>query len=252
MSEAQERVRVEMESPEIAIIHMVDAAGKNGLNQPFIDAFSECLEIVRANELVRVVVLRGLPDVFCSGASLDTLKMMCRHELKAIDIVLSRMILNLPVPVVAAMEGHAIGGGFAVGLCADIAILARESRYGCSFMNMGFTPGMGITKLIEHFVTPSLAHEMQYTGTFYKGSHFAGRSSFSDILPREEVYGKAMVVARSIAEKPRLSLMVLKKYLSMERRRTFEETITVESMMHDITLHQESMSEYIDSQYVKY
>jgi polyketide biosynthesis enoyl-CoA hydratase PksI len=231
---------------------MADAAGKNGLTQPFIDSFVDCLNEIKANEGVRAVLLTGLSDIFCSGADLDTLRKMCRNELKPIDIVLSRMILNLPVPVIAAMEGHAIGGGFAVGLCADMVVLAEESRYGCSFMNMGFTPGMGITKLIEHFVAPSLAHEMMYTGTFYKGKQFIGKSSFNYIVPRSEVREKAFYLAQTVAEKPRLSLAVLKSYLSLQRRKSFEETLTMESMMHDITLHQESMAAYIEANYVKY
>jgi len=50
-----------------------------------------------------------------------------QKQIKPVDIVLSKMILDIPVPVISAMEGHAIGGGLALGLCADIAILAEES-----------------------------------------------------------------------------------------------------------------------------
>ena len=53
----------------------------------------------------------------------------------------------------AAGEPIKIGGGFALGLCADVILLARESRYGCTFMNLGFTPGMGTTSLLEHVLS---------------------------------------------------------------------------------------------------
>lgn len=239
-------------TPSIANICMNDVAGKNGLNHGFIEAFISCLDEVKFNENVKVVVLTGLPDVFCSGADIETLKKLSKNEMKAVDIVLSRMILHLPVPVISAMKGHAVGGGMAVGLCADIAIIAKESRYGCSFMNMGFTPGMGVTKLMENYFSPSLAHEMQYTGTFYKGSHFIGKSSFNYILPKAEVEEKAFILAEAIAEKPRKSLVVLKNYQSLERRKMFEETLTIESMMHDITLAQKETTTIIEENYVKY
>jgi len=239
-------------TPNIANICMNDVSGKNGLTHGFITDFVSCLNEAKSNEDIKTVVLSGLPDVFCSGADIGTLRKLCKNEMKAVDIVLSRMILHLPVPVISAMEGHAIGGGLAVGLCADIAIIAEESRYGCSFMNMGFTPGMGITKLMENFISPSLAQEMQYTGIFYKGKEFIGKSSFNYILPKSEVKDKALILAEAIAEKPRKSLLVLKNYQSMQRRKTFEETLTIESMMHEITLAQKETMEIIEENYVKY
>jgi polyketide biosynthesis enoyl-CoA hydratase PksI len=252
VSERESLVRLSYDSAGVATIRMSDQRGRNGLTPPFIDAFVHCLNEAGARQDVRAVVLAGLPDVFCSGADLNTLRRMCGGQLKPVDIVLSRMILHLPVPVVAAMEGHAVGGGLAIGLCADIAVLARESRYGCAFMNMGFTPGMGMTKLLEYYVSPSLAHEMLYTGRYVRGQDFVGKSAFNHIVPKNEVSRKAAVLARGIAEKPREALTVLKNYLSLGRRKTFEETLTVESMMHDITLHRECAAAYIDENYVKY
>jgi polyketide biosynthesis enoyl-CoA hydratase PksI len=139
---------------------MQDVAGKNALSAPFLEELIPILEALKNDTNIKVVLMSGTPEIFCSGADIDTLIKLCKREIKPVDIILSKMILDLPVPVIAAMEGHAIGGGLAIGACADIAILAAESRYGCSFMNMGFTPGMGITKLLEHFMSPAMAQEM--------------------------------------------------------------------------------------------
>ena len=168
------------------------------------------------------------------------------------DIILSKMILDIPVPVISAMEGHAIGGGFALGLCADIAVLAEESRYGCSFMNMGFTPGMGITKLLEHYMSPAIAQEMQYTGNFYQGRSLIGKTNFNYIIPKAEVLERAQILAETMAEKPRKALSVLKRYQSMERRKTFEETYSIETMMHELTFDQNEILKTIEENYVRY
>ncbi len=140
---------------------MQDVAGKNALSPHFVERLTEVIREVATNEKIKILILSGTSEIFCSGADLDTLVRLCKKEILPVDIILSKMLLDIQIPVVAAMEGHAIGGGLALGLCADIAILAEESRYGCSFMNMGFTPGMGITKLMEHYMSPAIAQEMQ-------------------------------------------------------------------------------------------
>ncbi len=236
----------------IGIMKMTDAKGKNGLNPEFIEELIHCLNEAKTNESLKVLIMCGLPDVFCSGADLNTLIRLCKKEIKPVDIVLSKMILDIPVPVISAMEGHAIGGGLALGLCADIAILAEESRYGCSFMNMGFTPGMGITKLMEHYMSPAVAQEMQYTGNNYSGKSLIGKTNFNYILPKAEVLEKAEILAEAMAEKPRKALSVLKRYQSMQRRKTFEETYSIETMMHELTFNEEEILMIIKENYVKY
>jgi polyketide biosynthesis enoyl-CoA hydratase PksI len=144
-----------------------------------------------------------------------------------------------------------VGGGLALGLCADIAILEEESRYGCSFMNMGFTPGMGITRLLEHFMAPAVAHELLYTGINYKGRDLKGKTQFNYILPRQEVLPKALELARALAEKTPQVLRLLKRYLSMNRRKLFEETHSIESMMHEISFQQMDILTSIQENYVR-
>jgi polyketide biosynthesis enoyl-CoA hydratase PksI len=245
-------VELKYETSGIVNLRMNDAEGKNGLTPAFVEALMECLNEVKLNEEIKVLVMTGLPDVFCSGADLNTLIRLCKKELKPVDIVLSKLLLDIPVPVVSAMEGHAIGGGLALGCCADIAILAEESRYGCSFMNMGFSPGMGITKLLEHYMSPAVSQEMQYTGKFYQGKSLIGKTNFNYILPKAEVLDKAGELAEAMAEKPRQALSVLKRYQSMHRRQKFEETFTIETMMHELTFNQEEILKIIEQNYVRY
>ena len=244
-------VSLTSDSNGVFTLFMGDAASKNALTPEFVELLVECLNAVKLNDAIKVLVLKGLPDVFCSGADMDTLIKLCKRELKPVDIILSKMILDIPVPVISAMEGHAIGGGLALGLCADVAVLAEESRYGCSFMNMGFTPGMGITKLMEHYMSPAIAQEMQYTGKFYQGRDLIGKTNFNYILPKADVLEKANALAESMAEKPRKALAVLKRYQSMQRRKLFEETYSIETMMHELTFNEEEILKIIKENYVR-
>ena len=236
----------------IANIQMIDVAGKNGLTPHFVEELIACINETKSNESFKVLVMTGTPEIFNSGADLKTLERLSNKEMKPVDIILTKMMLDIPIPIIAAAEGHAIGGGLALTVCADMTIIAEESRYGCSFMNMGFTPGMGITKLMEHYMSPAIAQEMQYTGLFYQGRHLKGKTNFNYILPKAEVVDKAMQLAEAIAEKPRKALVTLKRYQSMARRKMFEETFSIETMMHELTFDQTEILKTIQENYVKY
>ena len=244
-------VTLSIESESIACIQMRDETGKNALSEAFIEQLEKNLKQATEDLNIKVVLLIGLPTVFCSGADLKTLAALGKGDIQPVDIHLSKRLLDIPVPVIAAMEGHAVGGGLALGLCADIAILASESRYGCSFMNMGFTPGMGITKLMEHYMSPAVAHELLYTGVNKKGADLRDKTNINYILPKAEVLPMALQIAHAIAEKSRDSLVLLKRYLSIPRRKLFEETYSIESMMHDITFNQSSILKSIKENYVR-
>jgi polyketide biosynthesis enoyl-CoA hydratase PksI len=102
-------------------------------------------------------------------------------------------------------------------------------------MNLGFTPGMGTTRLCEHVLSTAVTHELLYTGELRRGDRFAG-SGVNHIVPAAQVEKLAFDLAARIAEKPRLALTTLKRTLSLPRRQAFEQSITTESLMHQVTL----------------
>lgn len=233
----------------IVTVEMRDVVGRNALSELFVEELLAALLLVGRMVDSRVVVVCGLPDVFCAGASLEVLEKVVSGEVVPGDHHLSKALLDIPVPTIAAMEGHAIGGGLALGLCADISIIARESRYGCSFMNMGFTPGMGATRLLENVLSPAIAHELLYSGERRRGADFEGRSGFNHILPRADVRSKAYEVAERIAEKPRAALEALKRVLSADKRRAFEETRATEALMHAVSFGEGDVRQRIKDNY---
>jgi 4-carboxy-3-alkylbut-2-enoyl-[acp] decarboxylase len=245
-------VGLDVDSTGVATLSLDDVAGQNTMSEPLVAQLIERLHEVAVAPQVKVVVLKGLPQVFSGGASRELLDNLMRGEVALSDILLPRAMFDLPVPTIAALEGHAIGGGLALGLCADLVLIARESRYGCSFMNMGFTPGMGMTRLLEHLLAPAMAHEMLFTGQAFKGAHFEGRSGFNYILPRAEVLPKAYELAGRIAEKPRVAVELLKRALSLGRRQLFEATRTIETFMHQISFAQTDAARLVAEHYGTY
>lgn len=219
----------------IASVVLSDPDSSNALGEPMVDALQDAFAAIDRDASVRVAVLSGEGDTFSCGAPRELLLRLAAGDVRPTDILLPRLLLDCPVPVIAAMAGHATGGGFALGLAADIVLIGDDSRYGFTFMNLGFTPGMGTTRLCEHVLSPAVAHELLYTGELRRGRAFAG-SGINHVLPRETVVSAALDIAARIADKPRHAVTPLKRTLSLPRRRAFETSITHESFMHQITL----------------
>lgn len=245
MSDRTKRISIECVDEGIVALHLADAEEKNAFSTSFTNELLAALETISNDRDSRVCIVRGLPEVFCSGGHRDMLLDLAHGKIAASDIMISRAMLEVPIPTIAAMEGHAVGGGLALGLCCDVMVMARESRYGCSFMNMGFTPGMGTTRLLQMAVGEFVAAEMMYGGEFFRGTHFQGRG-VNHVLPRSQVLSKSISIARRFADKPRHALELLKRSLSLVKRQAFEDARTTESMMHEICFSQPETAKAIE------
>ncbi len=226
---------LELDPNGVAVLTMRDPARKNALSQEMVQELEERAAALAHNSNVKTVILAGLDEYFSTGANREVLEQIIAGKVTPHDLLLPRVMLDLPVPVISAMAGHAIGGGLALGVCADVTVIARESRYGATFINYGLTPGMGLTRLLEHLLGSALANEMLLTGKAFRGSHFEGRGGFNYVLPQKDVMTKAFEIASLLLEKPRTSLVTLKLFLSSTKRELFEAARTSECLMHQIT-----------------
>ncbi|MGC4083043.1 MAG: enoyl-CoA hydratase/isomerase family protein [Vicinamibacterales bacterium] len=241
-------VVTDVDARGIATITMNDPAASNALGEAMVHELIAAFDYAGGRDDVRAVVLTGSGPTFSAGAPVDLLLRLVRGELEPADITLPRALLGCPVPVIAAVAGHAVGGGFALALAADIIVLASECRYGFTFMNYGFTPGMGTTRLCEHALSPAVAHELLYSGELRRGDRFSG-SGINHVVPREAVIETALDIAARIAEKPRTALELLKRTLATPRRTAFEEALTVEAQMHEITMRAPGVEARITADY---
>jgi polyketide biosynthesis enoyl-CoA hydratase PksI len=225
----------------IAVLRMCDEKTGNALSEAMVHRLEALFTDIANHDEIKVVILAGLPDYFCSGASRDVLLKLAENQIEPNELTLPRHVLRISVPTIAAMEGHAIGGGLALGICCDIILIAPESSYSCPFMNYGFTPGMGTTRLLEHVVSPAIAHEMLFTGRPFKGAHFEHRGGFNHVVPRSELWKRTMDIAERIAEKPRAALVLLKANLIAGRRKIYEGAFQAETEMHQKTFYEPSV-----------
>ena len=248
---AQDKILVERDEAGIVTLTLNDPEERNALGHAFVEELIERLTAIGEDPEARVCIVRGAEEIFCAGGHKDMLMALASGEVAASDIIVSRAMLELPIPSIACVEGHAVGGGLTLALCCDMVLLAEESSYGCSFMNMGFTPGMGTTRLLQLAVGEYIAAEMMYSGRFVRGAHFANRGLINDVMPRRKLHRRALKLARSIAEKPRYALELLKHSLSIPKRQLFEEARSTESFMHEICFTKDETKALIEDYYPK-
>ena len=234
----------------VATIQMRDMDERNALSEALVADLAAAVEKFSAMPDAKVGILIGTAEVFCSGAPKALLRKLAAKKVLPSDLRLPSVILDCPLPLIAAMEGHAVGGGLALGLCTDVVIMARESRYGCNFMDYGLTPGMGTTRLLEQILSPAVATELLFTGELRRGTQFAGNAGINHVLPKGDVLPKARLIAERIAEKPRPSLVLLKNAISARRRTIFKEAFEVERGMHEAVLEHPDVARLIENEYL--
>lgn len=229
-------VSLEIMDNNIAIVHMQDEKDKNMYSDELIEGLMSAFYKINQNKEIKAVILTGYGHVFCMGGMQNQLIGIADRELSFTDApFLYKGLLRTDIPVISAMQGHASGGGMLLGLYADITIMAREAVYTASFTKYGFTPGMGATFILPEKLGKNIATEMMYTARSFRGEELEKRGASVVFRDQEDVLNEAVRIARSIAEKPRLTLSVLKQNLAAKILPGLIQAIDDEEKMHRVT-----------------
>ncbi|MEU9349352.1 enoyl-CoA hydratase-related protein [Streptomyces sp. NPDC048278] len=210
-------VGVRLDGP-VAEVTLDDAAHRNGITAALRDALPRALRYVHEETPARAIVLYGRPEIFCSGGTYDDLVVEgpVRTPL-AWDFVTAPA--TCPLPVIAAAQGGAVGGGLLLALYADLTVLSDSSGYAANFMSYGFTPCLGSTYLLPAVFGRQLGTEMLYTARPYRGRELAARGAGPQVVAYDAVPVQARRAADRIARAPREAVELLKRHLAGPRLR---------------------------------
>lgn len=242
-------VELEEVGEGIIQIKMQDKVHKNTFTNEMAEGLIQSFESIKSKSQYKVVIFTGYDSYFSSGGTQEALFSLSEGKGKFTDTNLYSLALNCPIPVISAMQGHGIGGGFAMGMFSDFVILSQESIYTANFMKYGFTPGMGATFILPKKLGLSLAEEMMISAGTYYGEELKSRGIPFPVLPRGKVMDYAMKLAKSIAEKPRDSLIVLKDHLVGSLREELPKVIELEVKMHELTFQKPEVKDLIESSF---
>lgn len=156
------------DKPGVVEIGLNRSAAKNAFNKAMLRSLQNAIEDIKSDKEVRVVVLRSLvPGVFSAGADLKERTKMTESEVVEFVTALRNsfeQVARLPSPVIAAVDGVALGGGLELALACDIRIASSSAKLGLVETKLGIIPGAGGTQRLPRVINPSLAKELIFTG----------------------------------------------------------------------------------------
>lgn len=243
-------VSLEIIEGSIALVTIADRENKNQLTEDVIAGLMVAFTSINNDSRIKAVVVTGYDNVFCMGGTKDQLLRISNRQNSFMDTpFIYRGLLECNVPVIAAMQGHASGGGMMFGLYADIVIMSHESMYTASFMKYGFTPGMGATFILREKLGHNLAVEMMYTASPFSGADLKSRGASVIFKDRANVLSEALSIAKKLAEKPVGSLKLLKQEFSQRYLSVLMDYIEREDEMHAISFVHPEVKEKINEFY---
>jgi enoyl-CoA hydratase/carnithine racemase len=208
--------------PEFVTLQVEDGVGTIRLDRPKMNAIDEQLHMeVRAAALeagkrddVRAVVLYGGERVFAAGADIKAMSQLTGSSMVAWGRELTASfteVARIPKPVVAAITGYALGGGYELALCADFRVLGQSARIGQPEILLGVIPGAGGTQRLARLVGPAKAKDLVFTGRHVGADEALASGLVDAVVPDEEVYPTAVAMARKFAAGPPLALAAAKQ-----------------------------------------
>jgi enoyl-CoA hydratase/carnithine racemase len=191
----------------------LDRPKMNALNGQVQEEIRAAALEATARKDVRAVVIWGGRKVFAAGADIKEMAGMSYTDMLDRSAGLSSSfstVARIPKPVVAAVNGYALGGGCELSLCADRRIAATDAVFGQPEILLGVIPGAGGTQRLTRLVGPSKAKDLCFTGRFVKAEEALAMGLADEVVAPDEVYDAALRWARQFANGPAYALMAAK------------------------------------------
>jgi len=191
---------------------------RNAIDDATRDALAQAFASLDDDLAIRVVILTGAGTAFCAGVDLATPGNVPVHASIAASPIVTRARLTAPLdafskPVIAALNGVAVGGGLEMALACDLRIASTSARFGLTEARIGSLPGSGGTQRLVGAVGRTFAAQMLFTGELISAEQAFASGLVSELHAPDALLGRAFALARVIAENAPLSLVAIKKAL---------------------------------------
>jgi enoyl-CoA hydratase len=208
-----ELVDVAVES-RVAVVTVNRPEAMNAFNTEVLTTLAAALTSLGPREDVGAVVITGAGSkAFVAGADIAEMKDKSPAEARVFAELgqsLTTTIEGLPQPVIAAVNGFALGGGCELALACDIRVCSEAARFGQPEINLGIIPGWGGSQRLSRLCGPGFARELVYTGRMVDAAEALHWGLVNAVYPPEELMPQAMKLAQTIAGKSRVALQYAK------------------------------------------
>lgn len=202
----------------IAYITLNRPQRMNALNSKLIAEMTDALNRFGEDESVNVVVLQGAPKFFCVGADITEVSDLTGagqlYDFLDKVLVMLQKIEFLPKPVVAAVEGYALGGGCELALACDLRLAAESARFGVPEIEIGAIPGAGGTSRLPRVVGPTWAKEMVFFGEPISAQEAYRIGLVNRVFPDDEFKDDVLSYTQKLAQKAPVAIRFAKQSIN--------------------------------------
>jgi enoyl-CoA hydratase/carnithine racemase len=243
----EDRVRVQVGEDQVAVVALTRTGKSNALDGRMFDALIEAGERLRREPGVRAVVLTGEGSGFCAGIDMQVLADMkggtiagTRHLAERSHGLCNRFQYaawiwrELPMPVIAAMHGFALGGGLELALGADIRHATPDTRMAIMEVNWGLVPDMCGSVRFYDLMRDDVIRELAFTGREFNGMQAQGYGLVTRI--ESTPLASALATAREIAGRSPDAVRALKRLLGVQQAPTVAAGLVAETLEQQVLL----------------
>jgi len=201
----------------VALITLNRPEARNAFSPAMISLWNGYLQEARGDDGVRVVVVTGLGDTFCSGGDIRD---MAEGRLQSWDMKrfvwdgvhrIALTLEDLDKPVIAAVNGAAMGAGMDMALMCDLRVCSERARFAESYINLGVVPGDGGAFFLPRLVGSARALEILLTGEILSAEQARDLGIVNRVVSHEKLMEETLVLAGKMAEKPPLAVRMTKR-----------------------------------------
>lgn len=242
----------------VALLEMVEPASRNALSDAMKEALSDTVHELSTDTDLRAVILTGSDGVFCAGGDLK--KMLANHKAGIVggaeDITPRmkglhrwlRLLRDLPVPVICAVDGPAYGAGLGLALTGDIILASTRASFNASFCKVGAVPDGNLFHTLPRMVGLQRAREMFYTGRTVDAEEAHRIGIAMEVLPPEDLLPRAKQMATIMCDASPTAFALTKSISARALDLDSETLLALEAQAQSICLtsryHQEALERF--------
>jgi enoyl-CoA hydratase len=222
----------------------------NALDGPTRSRFLEVMNDLRHDDDARVVVVTGAGEkAFIAGADIGEFEgRTAVDQYRAMnEPTIFACVDEFPKPVIAMINGFALGGGCELALACDIRIASAKAKLGQPEINLGIIPGGGGTQRLPRLVGLGTAYKLLFTGEIIRADEALRIGLVDEVVPPEELENRVMALAGTIAEKSPVALRLMKQAVRASVRSPLDEGLRLETTLFGLAFASEDKAEGISA-----
>ncbi|ACG79658.1 enoyl-CoA hydratase/isomerase [Phenylobacterium zucineum HLK1] len=198
----------------VAVVTL-DRAPHNFVSVEFMRDLADAMDAIDNNDTARAIVLQTEGRTFCGGADFSSPDDKVASGMDGVQALYAQAVrlFSVETPIVAAVQGAAVGAGLGLALTADFRVAAPEARFVANFVKLAFHPGFGLTHTLPRVIGQQRASLMFLTGRRIKAEEALAWGLVDELVPAEEVRAAALRLAHEIAENAPLAVVSTRKTL---------------------------------------